>query len=142
MDFRAAQHPRHTSGKFARKVNDAPTPLSGARTLPNGRPLNPGVAGVDGQSFEAAHIDPDVRWNGFACPMFTRDVAEEIVAWANAGADEGESALEWEGDALIDVWRDGANEDRAEVARTTLSDGTVLYGVGSFSWAWSEPIGE
>lgn len=138
-DFEAL-HPRAAAGRFTSKTNDAPDGTLSGATLPNGRTPAPGMVGIHGEKFfQAADIDPHQRWNGFAVPSFTREVTEQIVQWTNDAAGPDEPSFEWDGDTLIDVWRDGDEEDRQEVGQTVLSDGTVLYDVGAFSWVWSEP---
>lgn len=105
---------------------------------------------LDGEyTFPAVSI-PAQRWNGFASPLFTREVAGQIADALNAAAETPQGLTEyrlyaWEGDALVESIRitdtpsrwesdpqPGDETDRWE------PDAEGLYGIGAFSWVWSE----
>lgn len=136
MDTFESQHPRHRTGKFAGKHDHAPTGQI-AVTLPDGTAPQPASVGIDGMTFPAAHL-PETRWNGWACPQFTREVAQQVTEWANQNAGDDDARFEWIGDALFEVFPEGDEADPQVVGTTKLSDGTVLYRVGAHSWTWSD----
>jgi hypothetical protein len=85
--------------------------------------------------FTGWHI-PWNRWNGWATPAFERSEIERILAWlarTNAGHDEADT-FAWDGDVLLRTSTDGDDVfiERIEADR----DGR--YGLGAFSWTWSE----
>jgi hypothetical protein len=73
-----------------------------------------------------AEVLRDRRWNGWACPRFTREQAQQI---AEASPDHG--AWSWEGDVLVCVDSSGVAEpERWE------PDADGKYAVGAFAWIW------
>lgn len=101
---------------------------------------------IEGQPelFPGAH-DPSRRWNGWARPRFSRDVAEHIATWVNA--DEGDRTAEfsWEGPVLVHVNFAEADEDPDYEPRRYEPDAEGRYDVGAGSWIWddiSAPEGE
>lgn len=133
-------HPRQPTGKFAHKRGDAP---AGELTEPtiHGRPMNPKRVTIDGAiTVDAADVSPDIRWNGWAVPVFDRENTDKIIEWVN-GQDDGTPGpvLEWVDGKLIDVYYyDDGTTERDEIEPVYDSAGTPLYGVGAFSWVWSE----
>ena len=89
----------------------------------------------------AAMLD-DRRWNGWACPWFTREHAETIVNASNAlNAEWGGDAatpFRWDGAALLEGYYDYEHGNRLEWApvATIERDGVTLYGIGNDGWCW------
>jgi hypothetical protein len=65
------------------------------------------------------------HWNGWAVPLFTREVTERIVR-------ENSEVLRWDGDDVV-----CSTEDLDEPERYT-ADAAGLYPVGGGSWTWDE----
>jgi len=137
--FDESSHPRAITGKFAAKRGDAPSGKLGVATV-HGRAMNPQRVTIDGLiTADAADVAPEIRWNGFAVPLFDRENTDRIVEWANS-ADDGEPkpAFEWVDGKLYDFWYGDDEVERTEVSPVFDSNGVPLYGVGAFSWVWSE----
>lgn len=84
------------------------------------------------------------RWNGWAVPLVTREVADEIVAAqaklhaddADAFATGGLARLEWDGDTLVKT-ESGAmfGEDEDDYVERIEPTASGLYDIG-FGWCW------
>lgn len=84
----------------------------------------------DGERFFEGEHDPSVRWNGFACPIFSRDVAVDVALYTAEG--QGKAVFDDDtGEIRIDYWDEDCSIDDEFVL---LDDGR--YAVGGFSWAW------
>ena len=73
-------------------------------------------------------------WNGWACPLFTRETLERMIA------DDSNFPLYY--DAKSDVFiydGDGLGMD-TETFEGENVNGTTHYGVGSGSWCWCEVL--
>lgn len=102
--------------------------------------LSPGHVTIDHEDiFEAAHI-PDFRWNGFACPLFTRTQAEAVVNWANRAAEEfpDSATFAWEGDNLFEFC-DYGNGTELTLINPRRWHGTYLYPIAD-GWAWDDDV--
>ncbi|MFC0623795.1 hypothetical protein [Kribbella deserti] len=98
--------------------------------------LTHGPVTIDGYITVMGHYDPAVRWNGWLCPSFDRDVAEKVAAWAN---EDPESArFTWEGDVLV---YEQPNYPDSEPERIE-PDSNGHYSIGAFSWVWSVAKGD
>lgn len=73
-----------------------------------------------------ATIDPRITWNGWECPSFDRETAEQVIAWATRELDGVSFA--WDGDTLVMV--DGGEVDRI------APDGDGGYPIGAWAWCW------
>lgn len=71
-------------------------------------------------------------WNGFACPLFTREVVERMVAECPYLP----LSYDAERDAFIEKDDDGDDE----VYEAIEIGGSRYYAVGAWSWAWHEEI--
>jgi hypothetical protein len=80
------------------------------------------------------------RWNGWAVPRFTKEIAEKIVAEIQADADEypDNDVLSWEGDRIKIVSPVYSAEDPAYEPEYVDPDADGMYGVGAMSWTWWE----
>ncbi|WP_175888186.1 hypothetical protein [Burkholderia contaminans] len=74
-------------------------------------------------------------WNGFECPFFTLEVAQEIAKDMNAVTTEEKLVYDEAQDTFI-YQVDYYPEDEWEKFEATMIEGKKLYGVGSFSWCW------
>jgi hypothetical protein len=78
-------------------------------------------------------------WNGFACPYFTFDQAQEIVAaWQARG---WEARYKPRSDSFVFAvnqdLQTGESDDYEEFSGLVV-DGEKLYPVGAGSWIWDE----
>ena len=89
--------------------------------------------GIENVSFEG--IDLGDKWNGWACPAFTKEVADDIAAVTNKCSDEL-GCMEFFNDANggCYVWYDGDGE--IERFEAVIIDGNVCYPIGAYSWIW------
>lgn len=89
-------------------------------------------------SFPGFH-DPEVRFNGFATPEFTEEVAKQIVSEYNSVA--GVLDCPEMPPMKIDiqsgrVWMDVDEESEYFAEWRSMENGR--YAIGSFSWCWIE----
>lgn len=70
-------------------------------------------------------------WNGWACPFFTFEVAQSIIAeFSNTFYDEkSDSFITREADYPVEEW---------ERYVGVIKNGVKLYPVGNCSWIWDE----
>ena len=75
-------------------------------------------------------LDPATHWNGWACPYFTKEVAEQVLSDTNS---------KWQYDAHLDGFLvdDVETRDVDTYAGVPTEHGT-LYPVGSMWWCWQE----
>lgn len=86
-----------------------------------------GIApGTADDLFPGVH-DPSRTWNGWACPSFTRETVDAVLAWMGDG---GDLAFTWTGDVLHVV-----NEDEGD-AYDVRPDADGLYPLGAGGWVW------
>lgn len=84
------------------------------------------------------------RWNGWAVPYFDESTARDVVRAINANFDplsghDGETRAEWRGDVVrIFTYYGGQVEDAPEEIPPTWIDGEKFWGIGAYSWVWSE----
>lgn len=91
-----------------------------------------------------AEIDAETRWNGFACPRFTRGVAEEVAKQSTRPIKyEGHPDLpaeyqgwRWDGDVLVMQRNPEVCDDSDE--ESWGPDKDRMYHVGSWAWTWYE----
>lgn len=93
----------------------------------------------DGPSY--AGYTADQTWNGWACPLFTKEVADQIaVAWAH----DPLSQMAGTYDATTDTYAflDPENEDEPALypGEDHVVDGQPLrlYPIGAGCWVWDE----
>lgn len=90
---------------------------------------------IDESASIPAYVDPNDRWNGFACPYFRK----EDVRLINDMLSEFGSTEHIEYDADNDSFV-CFNESKAEIERFAGEDidGMHLYPIGAGSWVWLE----
>ena len=72
-------------------------------------------------------------WNGFACPFFIKDVAEEICADVSTNG----CVLSW--DSLRGCFIETTNEGEAVFEQTDIElNGEIvtIYGIGTYAYTW------
>lgn len=93
----------------------------------------------DGPHFEAL-LEP-ATWNGFACPWFTRKVAELVlIDYVTMYEDsDGVSLAQFEYDPTENAFSYRNHPDEVwEECATFTEDGVTYYGIGNGSWVWQE----
>jgi len=98
--------------------------------------LVPGIFEIPGSDpehdvlrYEGYH-DPEIRWNGFATPEFTKDVATKIL-------EEAKYKYRFDGENLFATFEEEDGEQEIPVLKRTIDGKKVnMYGVGSFEWVW------
>lgn len=78
---------------------------------------------------------PDLRWNGWRCPLFPLDTVREIAALTSQWDAEYPDAVE-----VISIDQDGRvwntfDGNRVEETPTQTEHGP-MYSIGSFGWCW------
>ena len=87
----------------------------------------------DNVSFEG--IDLNNKWNGWSCPAFTKEVADEIAFTLNKCSDEFGRIEFFDSDdgGYYVSFEDGVEYERFEAM---VIDGTLYYPIGAYSWIW------
>jgi hypothetical protein len=123
-----------------RTTVDAPDP---SPTLT--APMRPVRVSWDGGDEETPIFDgftAGATWNGFVCPYFTKEVADQIAAECNAVAQEYPDCET----VTYDPERDAYALDRADYddgpdyvyGQFAASIGQTVYPIGAFGWTWTE----
>ena len=81
-------------------------------------------------SFEG--IDLGYKWNGWACPAFTKEVADDIMTTINKVMGCMEFIDAPNGGYYVS-YEDGIEYDRFEAM---VIEGVVYYPIGAYSWVW------
>ena len=76
------------------------------------------------------------HWNGWACPWFTKEVAEQIMRINNAYYIFGEWQMRYDAgkDAFIREYED----EEPDIFQGKDIDGLHLYPIGNMSWVWDD----
>lgn len=86
---------------------------------------------IDGETNYKGKHNPDVRWNGFACPYFTFEVAKKIAEDMNYTFEYNEDR-----DMITMTYR--ACDDDVTEYFGQLFEGVRMYAIGAWDWVWSE----
>ena len=88
--------------------------------------------GIGKISFEG--IDLGSTWNGWACPAFTKEVADEILSVINACSNEdgGMEFFDSEKGGYYTSF-DGEYTERFDAM---MIDGVAYYPIGAYCWTW------
>jgi hypothetical protein len=88
-----------------------------------------------------AEVATFTRWNGWAAPRFTREVANEIVTAITEQTERlhnpDDDQLVWDGDAIIHTHLPYLDEEGYAPERVEPSD-DGWYSIGSHEWTWIE----
>lgn len=96
---------------------------------------------VDGIDEEFAGFTAGDFWNGWACPSFTRQTAEQILIASEP------NGYQWQYDLRTNAFEIRHVEDPDDYepqiykgTTITLDDGsdTEVYSIGAYSWTWIE----
>ena len=85
----------------------------------------------DGPIYDG-YTDRD-HWNGWACPYFTREVAEQIAREVNDG--DCTMCYDKANDAF--VYKE-YGEEETNIFKGKDIQGKHLYPVGAYSWIWDD----
>lgn len=88
---------------------------------------------ADSERVFPAWLDPSIRWNGWACPWFSRSVAEFLL---DSTCDEfgGEWRYDEEGDYFAS-WDDICAEERFYGQDVAVAG--HMYPIGYGCWIWT-----
>jgi len=82
-------------------------------------------------------ITTEVRWNGFACPLFPLEEAKRLALINNASEGSGHLLFNKEQDCFC-FWQAGQSTDEPpEIFEATVIDGVAYYAIGAFDWCWT-----
>lgn len=84
-------------------------------------------------SFEG--IDLGQKWNGWACPAFTKEVADEIVATINKCSDEFGHIKFFNSNngGYYVCFDDSIETERYDAMKI---EGVTYYPIGAYCWIW------
>lgn len=77
-------------------------------------------------------------WNGWACPYFERDIAEQVAEyWMEIHEDNPDEGFESEYDPRRDAFLfHEPVHDEPLIFESTEVEGKRLYAVGAYHWTW------
>lgn len=102
------------------------------------------TVGIDDEAFPAH--DDGLRWNGWVCPTFRREVAEEVTAYfnqlnASAPWPAEQDYFTWDGDVIVHT--QGMYTDEPGYAPTRVEpDANNRYAIGAMNWTWRRTDGQ
>ena len=77
----------------------------------------------------------DEEWNGWACPYFTFEQAQQLV---NVYGEGGLKAWYDEASDAFSFEIDGNSLEETDTFPMSVIDGKKLYPIGAFCWIWEE----
>lgn len=95
--------------------------------------IKPARFGMDDSPAFPGWHDPTIRWNGWACPYFTKATTLEILAYISDP--HSDLRWHWDGDVLVEETL-GAETERYE-PMTIPGVEEPVYSLGAFAWVWS-----
>lgn len=75
------------------------------------------------------------HWNGWACPYFTKEVADQIAREVNADAPDCTMCYDKANDAFA---YKGYMEEEVVIFKGEDIQGKHLYSIGAYSWIWDD----
>ena len=111
-------------------------------TNQNAPTLRPGYASMDGLDPTTGEAVPcylmeGMRWNGWACPMFTREQGEclQFEEWTGASIryDADQDAF-----VVSNAVEPGEDEVFPATVREIDGEPVTLYPIGTMSWCWDD----
>jgi len=97
------------------------------------RNLRPALVSlVDAPAVEC-RLDPSDRWNGFACPYFTREQLPALFTMIDEG---GDMKARLDADDVVRVVSPDSGEDEPEAFEPAVVDGVQMWAVGAWGWVW------
>jgi hypothetical protein len=78
--------------------------------------------------------NPAIRWNGWACPLFTLDTCREIAEVINALPDNEEKIFVTDSQ-VFSIYIGNGEEETGEYEPVTI-DGVNFFALGAMGWVW------
>jgi hypothetical protein len=78
-------------------------------------------------------LDPHDRWNGWACPFFTREQLPALFAMIET---DGEMKGRLDDDGVVRIVSADYGEDEPEDYEATVVDEVEMWAVGAWAWVW------
>lgn len=95
-----------------------------------------GLFSLDGETHYEGYNEPDVYWNGFEVPYFTKEIAEKIVS-------DNSETLSWNGEVILEKEEGYEDEDSDTTEPIVINvNGKELkvWCIGGFKWVWSRDM--
>lgn len=88
-------------------------------------------------------IDIGSKWNGWACPAFTKEVADELMETLNKiypeiADDETMKFFDDDNGGYYASFDNEAGGIELERFEAMIIDGVVYYPIGAYGWIWCE----
>lgn len=80
-------------------------------------------------------IDLGSKWNGWSCPTFTKEVADDIVVTMSKCSNEL-GCMEFIDDANGGYYVCYEGDEEYERFEAVVIDGNMYYPIGAYSWMW------
>lgn len=101
-------------------------------------PHRPAVFQIDAIESYFHGVTQDQHWNGFACPLFSLEEAQRLMALNNHTDFCGQIAFDAEQDAFLFHEFGVESEERPDVYKAVLIGDEKFYPIGAFSWCWQD----
>ena len=98
----------------------------------------PAVFQIDAIESYFHGVTQDQHWNGFACPLFSFEEAQRLMALNNHTDFCGQIVYDAEQDAFLFHELGIESGERPDAYKAVLIDGQKFYPVGAFSWCWQD----
>lgn len=79
--------------------------------------------------------NPETRWNGFACPLFTLETCREIATVVNDELVHSDEFVKFDDDRIFTVYVGNGDEEVNEVL-PVMVNGVPMFPLGSHGWVW------
>lgn len=98
------------------------------------------LVALDAMESPVLAFDDGLRWNGFACPLFTKEQGLAFIAeWNKIRDPRHDGEVTWNGSYEAFFIIDGEVDfepGRPEVVTATIIGGERYYRIGGMSWCW------
>lgn len=101
-------------------------------------PHRPAVFQIDAIESYFHGVTQGQHWNGFACPLFSLEEAQRLMALNNHTDFCGQIVYDAAQDAFLFHEFGVESEERPDVYKMVLIDGVKFYPIGAFSWCWQD----
>lgn len=95
---------------------------------------------LDGMGATVSAFDDGLRWNGFACPLFSKEQGMAFIAeWNKIRDPRHDGEVSWNSayEAFFIIEGEEYFEPgRPEVVTATIIGGERYYRIGGMSWCW------
>ena len=101
-------------------------------------PHRPAVFQIDAIESYFHGVTQGQHWNGFACPLFSLEEAQRLMALNNHTDFCGQIVYDAAQDAFLFYEFGVESEEGPDVFNAVLIDGKKFYSIGAFSWCWQD----